>query len=91
MGGGGSDIFNLGNGLGFSNFEVLQACERVVQASIAHDTGLRRGGDPDTLVASSIKARQVLGWSPVHANLDDIIASAWAWHSRHPRGYLELG
>ena len=47
----------------------------------------RRPGDPDTLVASSQKAREVLGWKPVFDDIDKIIETAWAWHSSHPNGY----
>ena len=51
----------------------------------------RRPGDPDTLIASSEKARTVLGWKPQFDNIEKIIASAWAWHSSHPKGYDDRG
>ena len=47
----------------------------------------RRPGDPATLIASSEKAMQVLHWQPRHASIEDIIGSAWRWHSSHPHGY----
>jgi UDP-glucose 4-epimerase len=47
----------------------------------------RRAGDPAQLIASSEKARTILGWNPQHADLEEIIASAWKWHSTHPNGY----
>lgn len=49
----------------------------------------RRGGDPAKLIASSEKAKKVLGWNPVHASLEEIIASAWKWHQAHPEGYTK--
>lgn len=47
----------------------------------------RRPGDPATLIASSQKAMDVLGWKPKYTNVEDIIATAWKWHSTHPNGY----
>jgi len=47
----------------------------------------RRPGDPDTLIASSEKARNVLGWQPKFDNIETIIETAWKWHSSHPNGY----
>ncbi|GJM71036.1 hypothetical protein HMSSN036_32520 [Paenibacillus macerans] len=47
----------------------------------------RRAGDPAVLIASSDKARSVLGWQPSQGKLEEIIESAWAWHSNHPDGY----
>jgi UDP-glucose 4-epimerase len=85
--GGKSEVFNLGNGAGFSNFEVLKACERAVGAAVPYEIGPRRAGDPDSLVASGEKARRILGWEPACPDLDGIIASAWTWHSAHPEGY----
>ena len=72
--------FNLGNGEGFSVREVIAAAERVTGRPVPHDFAPRRPGDPATLVASSLRARQRLGWQPHIARLDDILASAWQWH-----------
>lgn len=89
MNGGESDIFNLGNGIGYSVREVIETARSVTRHSIpAIETG-RRAGDPARLVASSEKARKVLGWNPVHDSLEEIIASAWNWHKDHPNGYEE--
>jgi UDP-glucose 4-epimerase len=49
--------------------------------------GVRRAGDPPVLVASSERAGEVLGWTPAHPSLDDMVGSAWAWRQRHPDGY----
>jgi UDP-glucose 4-epimerase len=80
----GAFTFNLGNGEGFSVREVIAAAERVTGRPVPHQIAPRRPGDPATLVASSLKARQRLGWQPHIALLDDILASAWQWH-RQPR------
>lgn len=82
-----SDVFNLGTATGFSNLEILKAAIKVTGVDIPYTIGPRRGGDPDSLVADSSKARKVLGWSPKYENVDDIIASAWNWHQKHPNGF----
>jgi UDP-glucose 4-epimerase len=79
--------FNLGNGAGFSVREVVRAAEEVTGRPIATRVAPRRAGDPPALVASSAKARSVLGWNPTRGDLRDIIASAWEWHRAHPHGY----
>ena len=87
--GGKSDFFNLGNGTGFSVLEVIETARRVTGHPIPCQEAPRRPGDPAVLVASSDKIRRTLGWNPSHPGLDDIIASAWKWHSAHPDGYSE--
>lgn len=76
----GAFTFNLGNGEGFSVREVIAAAERVTGRPVPHAIAPRREGDPATLVASSLQARQRLGWRPSMASLDEILASAWQWH-----------
>ncbi|HEY4146752.1 UDP-glucose 4-epimerase GalE [Pinirhizobacter sp.] len=76
----GAFTFNLGNGEGFSVREVIAAAERVTGRPVPHAIAPRRTGDPATLVASSLQARQRLGWKPRMASLDEILASAWQWH-----------
>jgi UDP-glucose 4-epimerase len=85
----GGGVFNLGNGRGFSNLEVVEAARRVTGHPIPVEIGPRRPGDPAELVASSEKARTVLGWQPEHTDIDVIVASAWEWHRTHPDGYGE--
>lgn len=87
--GNGSDIFNLGNGLGHTVLEVIDATRKVTGHAIPVDLGERRAGDPATLVASSEKAKRVLGWKPAHADIEEIIASAWNWHKSHPDGFAK--
>ena len=83
----GLDWFNIGTGTGHSVAEVVTAVERVTGRPVQAIRAERRPGDPATLVASSDRIRQVLGWSPRYADLDEIIATAWRWRQAHPRGY----
>lgn len=82
-----SSAFNLGSSTGFSNLQILEAARKVTGQDIPAQLADRRPGDPDTLIASSDKAREVLGWKPNFDNIDRIIETAWAWHSSHPEGY----
>ena len=83
-----SDVFNLGNGNGFSVKEIIRAAEKVVASSIPHDIGPRRSGDPAVLVADAQKAKNKLGWKPEYTDLERIIKTAWQWHSNKPSGYI---
>ncbi|QYR20577.1 UDP-glucose 4-epimerase GalE [Paenibacillus sp. sptzw28] len=85
--GGGSAIYNLGNGTGFSVKQVIDIAVEVTGREIPAVFEARRAGDPAVLVASSARARQELGWSPSRSKLEDIIGSAWAWHQANPSGY----
>lgn len=85
--GGESDIFNLGNGVGYSVREVIETARNVTGHPIPATEVPRRAGDPARLVASGEKAKRVLGWKPKIKQLDEIIASAWKWHKAHPEGY----
>ncbi len=76
----GAHAFNLGNGTGFSVLEVIAAAEAVTGHGIPYSMQARRAGDPAVLVASSLRARDQLGWFPVHNTLDSIISTAWKWH-----------
>lgn len=85
--GGASNIFNLGNGVGFTVKEVIDSARKVTGHEIKAVVSPRRAGDPAQLIASSDKARTILGWKPEHADLEEIIESAWNWHSTHPNGF----
>lgn len=85
--GGGNNVFNLGNGVGFSVKEVIDVARKVTGHPIPAVLCDRRAGDPAQLVASSEKAKSVLGWKPQYADLETIVSSAWAWHRSHPNGY----
>lgn len=89
LAGGKSDVFNLGNGIGFSVREVIDVCREVTDFDIPEKMVARRAGDPAQLVASSDKARKVLNWQPQYADLKTIISTAWQWHKNNPHGYLE--
>ena len=85
--GGASDIFNLGNDVGFTVKEVVEAAREVTGHPIPAKVEARRAGDPSTLIASSDKAKSVLGWDPQYADLKVIIDTAWKWHESHPNGF----
>lgn len=87
MDGNDSNVFNLGNGVGFTVREVIEAAEKVTGQTIKVVEEGRRAGDPAQLIASSQKARDVLGWKPEHDSLQEIITTAWKWHSAHPNGF----
>ena len=74
--------FNLGNGNGFSVFEIIKTCEQIVGKQIHYDIKDKREGDPPKLVADSRLAFSELGWKPKHNTLDTIIHSAWNWHRK---------
>ncbi|MFQ6312426.1 UDP-glucose 4-epimerase GalE [Lysobacter capsici] len=76
----GAHAFNLGNGIGFTVLQVIEAAGRIVGQPLQFDRAARRQGDPAVLVAASQKARDTLGWIPSHTRLDDIVRSALAWH-----------
>ena len=85
----GSRTYNLGNGQGFSVYEVIKTARRITGKPIPHVVGSRRPGDPATLIASSSKIQQELGWQPQYPALEEIIESAWKWHLKHPGGYSQ--
>ncbi|HAV77774.1 MAG TPA: UDP-glucose 4-epimerase GalE, partial [Anaerolineae bacterium] len=80
-------IYNLGSGNGYSVREVIETARQVTGHLIPSEELPRRPGDSARLVASSQKIRNELGWKPQHDDLHEIIASAWAWHKWHPKGY----
>jgi UDP-glucose 4-epimerase len=82
-----SDVFNLGNGKGFSVKQVIETARSVTGHSIPEVVSPRRAGDPAVLIATSEKAQTVLGWKPKYNELKTIIETAWNWHQANPRGY----
>jgi UDP-glucose 4-epimerase len=86
-GGGESQIFNLGNGEGFSVKQVVEVAKRVTGRDIPAEIGPRRAGDPAVLVASSEQIKRKLNWTPKYPTLEEIVHTAWAWRQRHPNGY----
>ncbi|MCI6484482.1 MAG: UDP-glucose 4-epimerase GalE [Selenomonadaceae bacterium] len=87
--GGESNIFNLGNGQGFSVKEMIEAAREATGLDIKVEIGERRAGDPAQLIASSEKARKVLGWQPKFTDVKAVIGTAWKWHQQHPEGYRD--
>lgn len=85
--GGESRIFNLGNGTGFSVKEIVEIARQVTGHPIPAVVAPRRAGDPAVLIASSDKAVAELGWQPKYNSVEQIIATAWAWHQQNPQGY----
>jgi UDP-glucose 4-epimerase len=84
-----SRAYNLGNGMGYSNRQVIDAARRVTGHPIPVEAAPRRPGDPAVLVASSDLIRRDLGWQPRYPEIDVIVESAWRWHQRYPDGYPE--
>lgn len=89
MEGNDSDVFNLGNGVGFTVKEVIDVAREVTGDPIKAVVEDRRAGDPAFLIASSDKAKKILGWKPMYDDLHTIIDTAWKWHSTHPNGYAD--
>lgn len=85
--GGESNIYNLGNGEGFSVKEVIEVCRKATGHPIPAEILSRRSGDPARLIASSEKAMHGLKWKPQYHTLEQIVESAWKWHQSHPNGY----
>ncbi len=85
--GGDSQIFNLGNGEGFSVKQVIEVARKITKHPIPAEVSPRRAGDPAKLVASSKKATEMLNWKPKYNKLEQIIESAWNWHKNNPNGY----
>ena len=85
LNGGATNVFNLGNGNGFSVKEVIETARKVTGKTINAVKCDRRPGDPPALVGSGEKAKQTLGWKPQYSNLEDIILHAWQWHQKRHR------
>ena len=85
--GGETTAINLGTGVGSSVREVLDAAQRITGREVpVRRLAPRRAGDPVALTADNQRAAELLGWRP-QRSLDDVIASAWQWHSTHPDGF----
>jgi UDP-glucose 4-epimerase len=82
-----SVVYNLGNGQGYSVWEIVAACQRVTGHPLPVVETERRPGDPPRLVASAARVTADLGWRPRYTDLDELVATAWRWHTAHPDGY----
>ena len=85
--GGASTPINLGNGVGFSVLEVIEAARKITGNAIEARIEPRRAGDPSLLIADATKAFDVLGWKPEYTNIESIIKTAWDWKVANPNGY----
>lgn len=85
--GGASEVFNLGSNNGFSVQEMIEEARAVTGHAIPAVEQERRPGDPPRLIASSAKAKRILGWEPSRTDVKRIIQDAWDWHRAHPNGY----
>lgn len=84
-----SVTYNIGNGQGYSNLEVIQSVERVSGRKVPWEAAPRREGDPPHLVADSTLLRSETGWAPRFADIDSIVETALRWRESHPHGYGE--
>lgn len=85
--GGKSEFLNVGTGTGVSVLEVVECARRITGRTIPIMVGPRRAGDHARLVADARRAKDVLGWTPAHSDLNSIVESAWKWRLLHPAGY----
>jgi len=85
--GGASDLFNVGTGTGYSNWDVIRTLKEISGSDFKVNRGPRRAGDPAELVADSTKLQSATGWRPTNSALETIIRSAWDWQRTHPQGY----
>jgi UDP-glucose 4-epimerase len=88
IGGGASDVFNVGTGSGHSVKQVVDAVEKVTGQKVPLTMGPRREGDPPSLVADSGKLQRTLGWRPVRASIERIVEDAWQFAEQQRRGEL---
>lgn len=86
---GASDVFNLGNNRGISVREIVETARLITGHSIPVRIGKRRTGDPGKLIASSDKAKKILGWQSERNSIHQIISDAWHWHRQYPNGYSD--
>lgn len=83
-----SNILNLGNEQGFSVYDILSSARKITKHPIPAQVSKKRPGDPSCLIASSEKAKSILGWKPTRSSINQIIQDAWNWHQKHPHGYM---
>ena len=85
-----SCVYNIGSGRGYSVREVVEVARRVTEEDIPLELAPRRFGDVARLVADSERIRSELGWQPCYPSLEEMVATAWRWHSGHPQGYRDV-
>jgi UDP-glucose 4-epimerase len=82
-------VYNLGNGKGYSVRQVIETVRKVSGKNFKVVEAQRRPGDPPVLTSDAAKAKRELGWETEKPLLEQMVASAWQWHSEHPTGYLD--
>ncbi|ADB95564.1 UDP-glucose 4-epimerase GalE [Candidatus Atelocyanobacterium thalassae] len=82
LSGGSSDMFNLGNGNGFSVREVIDVVKKITDVDFLVKEGKRRPGDAPILVGSGLKIKSKLNWKPQYPSLETIVDHAWKWHRK---------
>lgn len=87
--GGGSRVYNLGSEQGFSVREIIETAKKVTGEDFPVVEEARRAGDPAVLIASSAKIKRELHWQQRYSSIEDIIRTAWMWHTSHPQGFAE--
>jgi UDP-glucose 4-epimerase len=80
-------IYNLGNGKGYSVREVIETVRKVTRKNFSVVETGRRSGDPPVLTSDAAKAANELGWKTEKPDLEQMVSTAWKWHSEHPDGY----
>ncbi len=85
----GSDIYNVGTGVGITNKEVIAQIKKETGVDFPVTIKERRAGDPAELVADPAKLKKEFNWSPKYSDIATVVASAWKWHKSHPNGYKE--
>lgn len=83
----GSDIYNVGTGIGISNKEIISQIKKETGTDFSVMIKDRRAGDPAELIADPTKLKKEFGWTPKYSDIQIIIGSAWRWHKSHPNGY----
>lgn len=84
-----STVYNIGSGRGYSVREVVDVARNVTEVEIPLEVAARRFGDVARLVADSERIRSELGWQPRYPSLEEMVATAWHWHRKHPDGYRD--
>jgi UDP-glucose 4-epimerase len=79
--------YNLGNGQGYSVRQVIDTVRRVSGRSFKVTEVDRRPGDPPVLTSDATRARIELGWQPEKPGLEEMVTTAWKWHTEHPNGH----
>jgi UDP-glucose 4-epimerase len=82
--------FNMGNGAGYSNLQVIETVQRVTGLAIPAVPAPRRPGDPPVLIADATQIREGIGWEPKIPELERIVQTAWDWRLEHPQGYANI-